>query len=111
VSKVVTDYGTTVTSLLPHDYSKAELEAAMKLVFTAWNAVTIDNWNQNTEQEQLVLSTVAEERAALLMLKRLIKRKKKKFSQYSWGIGNHWVRETEDGGLVFGCEARGKTEH
>jgi DUF917 family protein len=35
----------------------------MKLVFTPWNAVTIVNWNQNTEQEKLVLSTVAEEPA------------------------------------------------
>lgn len=75
-SKVMTDCGTKVTHFLPHDHSKAELEAAMKLVFTALNAVTIDHWNQNTEQNQLVLSTVAEERAALLILKRLIKGKK-----------------------------------
>lgn len=111
VSKVITDYGSTMTNQLPVDYNKAELEAAMSLVVIAWNVVTVDSWHQNNEQEQLALSTVAQEREALLMLKRLIKRKKKKFSQYTWGVGNHWVRENEDGGLVFGCEARGKTEH
>ena len=40
------------------------------------------------------LSTIAEEREALLMLKCLIKRKKK-FNQYNFGLGNYWFRETE----------------
>jgi hypothetical protein len=55
VSKVAGDVVTTVTNLLPSDYSEAESEGGAKLEFAAWDAVTIDNWNQNSEQEQLVL--------------------------------------------------------
>nr|WP_136251672.1 hypothetical protein [Ningiella ruwaisensis] len=46
VSEVVKEYATTVTNLLPRGYNEAELEAAMKLAFTALNAVTVGKWNQ-----------------------------------------------------------------
>jgi len=48
------------------------------------------------------LSAVAEEHEALLMLNRLIKRKNKKFNQYTWGsetIGSEKIR--------FGLRLRG----
>lgn len=43
-------------------------------------------------------------------VKRLIKRKKSKFSADLRAVGNHWVRE-ENGEYIFGCEARGNVEN
>jgi hypothetical protein len=111
VSEVVSEFGRSFTNQLPDDMTQAELNDAMTIVVTAWNAVTLDKWEQNNEFEQHALASVAQEPVLLLQLKRLIKRKKKKFSQYDWSIGNHWVRADKKGDLIFGCEARRKSEH
>jgi hypothetical protein len=52
-----------------------------------------------------VLEALATEPDTLLTVKRLIKRKKKKFSHDLRAVGDYWVREESDGGLIFGCTA------
>jgi hypothetical protein len=58
-----------------------------------------------------VLTTLGTEREGLLTVKRLIKRKKTKFANDLRAVGEHWVREESDGGLIFGCEARANIEN
>ncbi len=43
------------------------------------------------------------------MIKRLIKRKQKKYSNDLRAVGNHWVREN-GAELIFGCDARFNTD-
>ncbi len=38
-------------------------------------------------------------------IKRLLKRKKNKYSSNPRAVGGHWVRE-QNGEFIFGCEAR-----
>jgi hypothetical protein len=111
ISLTITTFGQSLINQLPHDYNQEELEAVMAIVITVWNAVTIDAWNKTTEQETLVLTTLGTEREGLLTVKRLIKRKKTKFANDLRAVGEHWVREESDGGLIFGCEARANIEN
>ncbi|MFT6271026.1 MAG: hypothetical protein ACJAVV_003866 [Alphaproteobacteria bacterium] len=105
ISQTLSDFASSMVNQLPHDYTKQELETVMSFVITVWNAVTVDAWEKSTQQEKAVLDALGTEREALLAAKRLIKRKKTKFGQDLRAVGDHWVREESDGGLIFGCTA------
>jgi len=105
ISQTLSDFASSMVNQLPHDYSKQELETVMSFVITVWNAVTVDAWEKNTQQEKAVLNALGTERDAWLAAKRLIKRKKTKFGHDLRAVGDHWVREESDGELIFGCTA------
>lgn len=105
ISQTLSDFASSMVNQLPHDYTKQELETVMSFVITVWNAVTVDSWEKNTQQEKAVLEALGTEREALLAAKRLIKRKKTKFGHDLRAVGDHWVREESDGELIFGCTA------
>jgi hypothetical protein len=111
ISVTIATFGKALVNQLPPDFTKEELEEVMSVVITVWNAVTFDAWNKTNEQETLVLTTLGAEREGLLTVKRLIKRKKTKFAHDLRAVGEHWVREESDGGLIFGCEARANIEN
>lgn len=110
-SATITAFAQPLTNQLPSDHTRIELEKAMELAITVWNAVTIDQWHQNHEFEAELLQRISGEKEATLNIKRLIKRKKTKFHQHDWAVGNHWLRDDDEGGIIFGCEARAKSEH
>ncbi|MEQ6342840.1 MAG: hypothetical protein M3A44_14635 [Gammaproteobacteria bacterium] len=91
---------------LPNHHTKDELETAIKIVITAWNAVVLDAWNNENHYESELVKTLDEmPKEMKIIIKRLIKRKKTMFASDPRAVGNYWVREN-DGGFIFGCEAR-----
>tara|TARA_R110001583_G_C5320974_1_gene377196 strand:+ start:70 stop:447 length:378 start_codon:yes stop_codon:yes gene_type:complete len=111
ISQTILEFGKSIIAGLPMNYGKDEFEATMKVVVTAWNAVVMDSWEKGTkfESELLTLMESAPKNAKLEM-KRLIKRKKTKFSHDPRAVGDFWVREN-NGEFTFGCEARLNVEN
>lgn len=106
ISHTILEFGKGIINELPEDYSKAELEVALSLIITAWNAVIMDANNRNKEFEVSILQTMINEPKEIqLIVKRLIKRKKSKFSHDPRLVGNSWVKESSNG-FTFVCESR-----
>ncbi len=106
ISQTILEFGKPLVSQLPQDHTKEEFEASIKLVIMVWNAVVIDTWNANNNFERDLLQRISgEPKGFQLVIKRLIKRKKKKFGNDPRGVGHYWVRQG-DGEFIFGCEAR-----
>lgn len=106
ISNTIVEFGKELVLGLPENCSKEEMEAAMSVIILAWNAVVIDSWNNTTEYETELLASMENDvDESVVMVKRLIKRKKKKFSEDPRAVGKHWIKE-ENGNLIFGCEAR-----
>ena len=82
------------------------MENAMQLIITVWNSLVLDAWHKTDANEKRLLETISREpKMVQLEIKRLIKRKKKKFADDIRAVGEHWIRE-EQGEYIFGCEAR-----
>lgn len=111
ISQTILEFGKSVIAGLPMNYGKVEFEATMKVVVTAWNAVVMDSWENGNkfELELLALMDSAPKNVKLEM-KRLIKRKKTKFSDDPRAVGDFWVRDN-NGEFLFGCEARFNVEN
>lgn len=78
----------------------------MRVIIAVWNAVVLDDWNKSDKFEKELLLTMKDQpREMQIIIKRLIKRKKKKFENDPRAVGDHWVKE-KHGEFVFGCEAR-----
>ncbi|QIL90504.1 hypothetical protein GNX18_12610 [Microbulbifer sp. SH-1] len=106
ISLTILEFGKSLINQLPQEHTKQEFEAAIGIVIVVWNAVVMDTWKADNHFESDLLERIrSEPKEYQLVIKRLIKRKKKKFGNDPRGVGNHWVRE-EDGEFIFGCEAR-----
>jgi len=106
ISQTILEFGKELILALPDNHSKAELESTMQVIICVWNAVALDGWNKNDRFEIELLSLMKDQpREMLIIIKRLIKRKKKKFANDPRAVGEYWVKE-KNGELVFGCEAR-----
>ena len=65
---------------------------------------------ERLENEKMVLDALSQApKEGQLQVKRLIKRKKTKFSDDIRAVGDHWIRE-EQGDFIFGCEAEPVTD-
>jgi hypothetical protein len=83
----------------------------LSIVITTWNSVVIDAWNKTDKYERELIERLENApKQVKIDVKRLIKRKKSKFSADLRAVGNHWVRE-KNGEYIFGCEARGNVEN
>jgi hypothetical protein len=106
ISQTILEFGKSLINQLPENYTKEEFEAAINIVILAWNAVVMDEWKKENNFEAELLEKIrAEPLQYQLVIKRLIKRKKKKYGKDPRGVGRHWIRE-ENGEFIFGCEAR-----
>ena len=106
ISQTILEFGEPLLSELPDDHTKEDFEATILIVITSWNAVVMDGWKGGGKFEAALLSSIKPAPKEIqLIIKKLIKRKKKKFANDPRGVGNHWVRE-ESGELIFGCDAR-----
>ena len=106
ISQTILEFGKAAILELPKNHTKEEFEATMKMVVLAWNVVVMDQQEKGNKFEIELMSLIETAPAEVkLIVKRLLKRKKTKFASDPRGVGNYWVRE-ENGGLVFGCEAR-----
>ena len=106
ISQTILEFGKSIIAGLPVGYSKEELEATMEVVITAWNAVVMDSWESGSKFETELLSLMeAAPKTVKLEMKRLIKRKKTKFSNDPRAVGDFWVRDN-NGEVTFCCEAR-----
>lgn len=91
---------------LPDDHTKEEFESVILIVITAWNALVMDGWNKSNRLETELLSAMENSpKEAQIAIKRLLKRKKKKYGSDPRAVGRHWVRE-QNSEFIFGCEAR-----
>ncbi len=100
------EFGKSVIQQLPDDHTKEEFESAITIVITVWNAVVMDDWIKSDRFETELLSTMKNTpKEVQIEIKRLLKRKKKKYGHDPRAVGDHWVRE-QNGEFVFGCEAR-----
>ena len=106
LSQNVLEFGKAIINELPEGYSRKELEAALTLIVTVWNAVIIDtNNNDKVFEKDLISRLENEPKEAQLAIKRLIKRKKVKFKNDLRLVGDNSVKDTMDG-YSFICEAR-----
>jgi hypothetical protein len=106
ISQTILEFGKELVLALPDNCSKGEMESTMRVIITVWNSVVIDSWNKNNDFEMKLIQTMKNEPKEMqIIVKRLIKRKKKKFSNDPRSVGEHWVKE-KNGELIFGCEAR-----
>ncbi len=106
ISQTLLEFGKDLILSLPENHSKEEFEATMRVVISTWNAVVIDSWNKNNEGEKQLLKALDEvPKEVMIFIKRLLKRKKTKYSSDPRAVGDYWVRE-ENGEFIFGCEAR-----
>jgi len=68
-------------SLLITANSQSEMEDAMLTIITVWNAIVLDTWHNTDKNEKKVLDALSQApKEGQLQVKRLIKRKKTKFS-------------------------------
>jgi len=106
ISHTILEFGKSIILNLPEDHSKEDLEATMEIIITAWNAVAMDTWDNDSTFEKSLLDTLNDmPLETKIIIKRLIQRKKNKFSNDPRAVGKHWVTEGNSG-FVFGCEAR-----
>jgi len=106
ISQTILEFGNPVIIQLPTDHTKYDFEEVIRIVVAAWNAVVIDSWDKSDKLEkQLLVAVETASKKATMDIKRLIKRKKKKYATDLRAVGNHWIRE-QNGEFFFGCEAR-----
>ena len=106
ISQTILEFGNSVILQLPDDHTKEEFESAILIVITVWNALIMDGWNHSNRLETELLSAMENApKEAQIEFRRLLKRKKKKYSSDPRAVGRHWVRE-QSGEFIFGCEAR-----
>jgi hypothetical protein len=105
ISETILEFGEPILEELPENASKEEMEAAMRLIVSAWNAVVLDDWNKTREFEKAFLKALMPIPKEFESIPRkLIKRKKRKYSSDPRAVGNYWVIE-KNGELVFRAEA------
>lgn len=105
ITQTILTFAQTVLVGLPKPCSKEQFSGVMRTVLMVWNAVEKDRQDGSEKNEAAVLVTIATApKPVQLMVKRLIKRKKTKFAEYTQIIGQHWVHE-QGGEVLFGCEA------
>jgi hypothetical protein len=106
MSHTILEFGKALINDLPDAHEKAELEGVILLITTIWNTVIIDSNNRNKVFEKELLQTLKDEpKEYQLIVKRLIKRKKSKFSHDPRLVGENWVKE-RNGNFTFVCESR-----
>lgn len=106
ISQTILEFGKSVILQLPDDHTKEEFESVILIVITAWNALVMDGWNKSNRLETELLSAMENSpKEAQIEIKRLLKRKKKKYGSDPRAVGRHWVRE-QNSEFIFGCEAR-----
>ena len=111
ISETILDFGKSVFQSLPDDASKSEMEASANVVVCVWNAVVLDEREKIDKNVKALLFTLSEEPKEIqLIVKRLIKRKKKVFSNDLRGVG-HFEIIDRGGEFVLRAEARGELEH
>ena len=106
ISQTILEFGKHVILQLPDDHTKEEFESVIIIVISVWNAVVLDEWNKTNRFERILLSTIeSAPKEAQIEIKRLLRRKKKKYGSDPRAVGDHWIRE-QNGEFIFGCEAR-----
>jgi len=106
ISETILDFGKTIINELSEPYTKTDFEAVIKIIVTVWNAVVLDKSNKEESYVSQLRQVFENEPSEVkLAIKRLIKRKNKKFGDDPRSVGHYWVKE-KDGELVFVCEAR-----
>jgi len=106
ISQTLLEFGKSMILQLPDDHTKEEFESAITIVITVWNALVMDGWNNSNRLETELLSAMENSpKEAQIEIRRLLKRKRKKYGSDPRAVGRHWVRE-QNGEFIFGCEAR-----
>lgn len=106
ISETILDFGQPLISELGDDYGTQELEHCMRIVISAWNAVTLDDvQSTNTWTTSLFQHAEGGPVEVVSILKSLVHRKKTLFREDLRGVGEHWIK-LKRGEIVFGCEAR-----
>ena len=106
ISETILEFGDPIIAELPENAPKEEMEAVMLLIVSAWNAVVLDDWNKTRKFEKAFLKSLMPMPKEFESIPRkLIKRKKRKYSSDPRAVGNYWVIE-KNGELVFRAEAR-----
>ena len=110
ISETILEFGKVLISELPEPHTREVLESVLQIVIVVWNAVVIDQWNSTTSNVQEVKDKLGEMPTEIqLHVKRLIKRKQKRFGNDKRAVGRHWIRE-EDGEFIFVCDARARPD-
>lgn len=111
ISEVILEFGDPLLEELSEDHDKIELEGMLRLIILTWNAVTLDQWHKTRNNEDELLKALREAPAGFQTItKKLIKRKKRKYSSDPRAVGNYSVVEKDDG-YSLRAEAKLSVEH
>jgi len=109
ISETILNFGQPLISQLGDDYGKREVEHCMRIVISAWNAVTLDEVQSTTKWTKSLLEHAdgAEGGAKEVVgiVRHLVHRKKSLFKNDLRGVGEYSVK-VKRGEMVFRCEAR-----
>jgi hypothetical protein len=104
ISEVILEFGEPVLDQLDLD-DKFEMESAIRLLVTIWNAVALDHHEKTRHYEDQMLKLLEETPGEFdKIAHKLIKRKKRKYSSDPRTVGHYEIVE-RDGGLVLRAEA------
>ena len=104
ISETILEFGNPIIELLPDNPTKEQFEDVMRIVVSAWNAVTLDEWNETIDSENEFLKALSpspEEIQSMAM--NLISRKRTEYSSEQRAVSSYSISE-EDGEFVFHAE-------
>jgi hypothetical protein len=105
ISDVIIEFGEPLLSQLDLE-DKFEMEGAIKLLVTIWNAVALDHQEKSRRYEDELVRLLNENSSEFNKIAfKLIKRKKRKYSNDPRTVGNYQIVEQEHG-LTLRAEAR-----
>jgi len=98
ISETILEFDDPILQELPESSTKEDFEAVMRLVVSAWNAVVLDEWNKTRKFEKEFIKALRPMPKEFDGISRkLIWRKKRKYSSDPRAVGNYWVIEKNGG--------------
>jgi len=104
ISEVILEFGEPMLGQLDMT-DKFEMESAVRLLITIWNAVALDQQLKTRHYEDQMMKLLEETAGDFDgIARKLIKRKKRKYSSDPRTVGHHEI-VMRDGGLILRAEA------
>jgi hypothetical protein len=109
-SEVFLEFAAPVLDNAPKKLSRHKAQTMLDVLATIWNAVVVDEWNNNGEfVRELRRRMAAAPDAGAALIEPFLARKRELFADYKWAIGKVEVRAPRLPGrsFIIYVEARG----
>ena len=111
VSEIFLEYAAPMLTDAPSKVSRPNMQEMLDVLASIWNAVVIDEWNDNdafvTEMRQRL---AAEPQLGAAVFEPFLERKRELFGEHKWAVGKVEVRAptTPAEDFIVHVEARGR---